>query len=110
MVVAVIAIKRYELREAKAPSSLAALVPDFLDATPRDFMDGQPLRYRLNPDRSFTLYSVGKDAHDDGGDPMPETMTTTDLRDTPTWKGRDWVWPQTVATTKPLPKTAAIVR
>jgi hypothetical protein len=104
MVISIIAIKRYELREGKSPSSLAALLPDFLDATPRDFMDGQPLRYRLNSDGSFALYSVGKDGHDDGGDPMPEATTTTSDGDTAPWNGRDWVWPQTVATARPLPK------
>jgi hypothetical protein len=112
MVIAVIAIKRYELREGKSPSSLAALVPDFLDATPCDMMDGQPLRYRLNPNGSFTLYSVGADAYDDGGDPAPEI--TTDARQVAACgfpiKGRDWVWPQNVAAAQPLPKTATVVR
>jgi len=57
MVIAVIAIKRYELREGKPPSSLAALVPEFLDATACDLMDGSHCVNKLNPDGSFkTLF------------------------------------------------------
>jgi hypothetical protein len=52
---------------------------------PRDLMDGQPLRYRLNRDGSFVLYSVGADMRDDGGDPVPET---------PQGDSYDWVWPR----------------
>jgi hypothetical protein len=92
MVRTAVAIKRYELRQGKPPSSLAALVPDFLDEIPLDLMDGQPLRYRLNPDGSFTLYSVGRDGRDDGGNALPESSSTKSRNDSP-WTGRDWVWP-----------------
>ena len=43
------------------------LTPTFLTDMPRDFMDGQPLRYRRNEDGAFTLYSVGQNCLDDGG-------------------------------------------
>src|SRR5262249_39741656 len=43
MVITAIAIKRYELQHGKPPPDLAALVPHFLAAVPRDLMDGQPL-------------------------------------------------------------------
>jgi hypothetical protein len=69
MVSAAVALKRYELRHGQLPQSLALLVPEFLAEAPHDFMDGQPLRYRLNGDGSFTLYSVGEDGLDEGGDP-----------------------------------------
>ena len=55
LVVTAIALKRHELRHSKLPVTLNALVPDFLPAAPRDFMDGQSLRYRLNPNTTFQL-------------------------------------------------------
>lgn len=92
LVITAIALKRHELRHGKPPATLDALVPEFLPSLPLDFMDGQPLRYRLNHGGSFLLYSVGDDMQDDGGDPVPKTTQ----RDDPgyPWNGRDWVWPQ----------------
>ncbi|HNQ72044.1 MAG TPA: hypothetical protein PKN95_00375 [Verrucomicrobiota bacterium] len=56
-----IALKRYSLRHGNYPAKLDALVPEFLPAVPVDYMDGNPIKYRLNGDGSFTLYSVGED-------------------------------------------------
>ena len=50
------------------------------------------LRYRLKPDGTFLLYSVGEDARDDGGDPTPPSAGKFDL-----WEGRDAVWPSSAA-------------
>ena len=63
--------------------------PEFLAAVPRDWADGAPLRYRLNPDGTFTLYSVWGDGVDQGGDPGH-------VGDEPaTWmSGRDLIWRQ----------------
>ncbi|MEQ2005623.1 MAG: hypothetical protein ABMA26_02400 [Limisphaerales bacterium] len=88
-----IALHRHRLKHGKFPESLGALVPEFLADVPRDFMDGQPLRYKLQPDGQFLLWSVGEDFKDDGGDPttagVPGVIPFFD------WlKGRDWVWPQ----------------
>jgi hypothetical protein len=103
MVNTVIALKRYHLREGKMPRALAVLVPDYLNAVPRDLVDGQPLRYRLNADGTFVLYSVGEDARDDGGDSRPSVASPPQQwRDW--WSGRDWVWPQAVAAS-PRPRT-----
>jgi hypothetical protein len=54
-------------------------------------MDGQPLRYRRNANDTFTLYSVGEDLRDDGGDPSPVPVKRFDK--SPMWMGRDAVWP-----------------
>ena len=67
-------------------------MPEFLPALPRDLMAGQPLRYRLNPDGSFILYSVGEDGRDDGGDETREGPAGWRRNDP--WGGRDCVWPQ----------------
>jgi len=85
-----VALKRYELGHGRSAPSLAALVPEYLDTVPVDFMDGQPLRYRLQEDGTWRLYSIGWDGKDDGGDPTPASPgqkyeTFSD--------GRDWVWP-----------------
>ena len=99
LVITAIGLKRHELRHGKLPATLAALVPEFLPSLPRDFMDGQPLRYRLNGNGTFLLYSVGDDVQDDGGDAFPKTAH----RDDPShlWNGRDWVWPQLPAGSRP---------
>jgi hypothetical protein len=99
MVITAIALRRYELRHGKPPASLAALVPDFLAAPPSDLMDGQPLRYSLNSDGSFVLYSVGEDGQDGGGD-SSTADSDKDWRNESPWAGRDWVWPQAVADAK----------
>jgi len=99
LVITAIALKRHELRHGELPATLDALVPEFLASLPRDFMDGQPLRYRLSHGGSFLLYSVGDDAWDDGGEPFPTTTQSDDARYL--WNGRDWLWPKLSATGQP---------
>jgi hypothetical protein len=90
MAITSIALKRYQLRHAKLPADLNALVPEFLPQVPRDPVDGHPLRYQVTSDNSFLLYSIGKDGVDNGGDPSPGGKSKV-LQ----WLlGRDWVWPQ----------------
>jgi hypothetical protein len=84
-----LALKRHHLRHGRYPRELSALVPEFLPSPPRDPADGQLLRYRLNADGSFLLYSVGEDGTDHGGDASPASG-----KDLPGWTGgRDLVWP-----------------
>lgn len=90
MVICSVALKRYALRHGKPPASLNSLVPEFVEFVPVDYMDGQPMRYRLNVDGSFVLYSVGEDANDDGGDAALRT-DRTNLRNL--WERKDFVWP-----------------
>lgn len=89
-----IALKCYELGHRQLPATLNELTPDFLKSIPKDYMDGQPLRYRLNAGGTFLLYSVGEDGKDDGGDPRPPADSNSRA-----WQfGRDWVWPQPATT------------
>lgn len=89
IVIGAIALKRYQLRHGSFPAQLSDMVPEFVAAVPDDPMDGKPLRYRLNFDGTFILYSIGEDEKDDGGDPLPATSSKST-----TWlQGRDWVWP-----------------
>lgn len=89
IVITAIALKRYQLRHGAYPSALAALKPEFATEVPRDPIDGKPLRYRLNSDGTYVLYSVGDDGKDDGGDVSAATPSKT----TSWLQGRDWVWP-----------------
>ena len=67
IMVTALALERHRLKHGAYPPTLAALVPEFLKDAPVDFMDGQPLRYRLKEDGHFLLYSVGLDCEDNGG-------------------------------------------
>lgn len=60
----ILALRSFELETGELPSSLAALVPRYLDAVPSDAFDGQPLRYSREQRK---LWSVGSDRLDDGG-------------------------------------------
>ena len=88
LVIAAIALARYRLRHGSYPVRCEAVVPEFLAAWPRDPMDGQPVRYRRYDDDTFTLYTVGENGQDDGGDPTPTPGSDS-------WqRGKDIVWPK----------------
>jgi hypothetical protein len=84
-----IALKRFHLKHGRYPVQLAELKPAFLDYVPPDPVDGKPLRYQLNPDGTFLLYSIGEDGVNNGGDARPASGKSFH------WQGgRDLVWPQ----------------
>jgi len=85
-----IALKRYELHYHQPAPNLRALVPDFISAVPTDYLDGQPIKYRMNPDGTGLLYSVGEDGKDDGGNPA---LTDAKMEYRWIWSGKDAVWP-----------------
>jgi hypothetical protein len=93
-VITAIAIKRFQLKRDSYPPSLNALVPEFLSAVPLDPVDGQPMRYRLNADGTFLLYSIGENGKDDGGDPSLEkgVQSSSFIWQNP--RALDWVWPR----------------
>jgi len=88
-IVAAIALKRHRLRHGRLPPTLEALVPEFLDAVPRDWFAAAPLRYRPEEAGDFLLYSVGVDGVDDGGDSRDSKDEVRSVH-----AGRDLVWPQ----------------
>jgi hypothetical protein len=94
VVITAIALKRYQLKHGNHPRNLDALVPEFLAAVPFDPVDGRALRYRLNRDGTYLLYSVGENGKDDGGNPsLASGITGPNFY----WLGPhalDWVWPQ----------------
>jgi len=88
--IAALALERHRLKHGGYPDTLAKLIPDYLTQTPQDPMDGRPLRYRLNPDATFTLWSIGFDGQDHGGDPtMPDPKKQNFPQD-----ARDLLWPR----------------
>jgi hypothetical protein len=93
MAVAAIALKRYHMAHNSYPAGLGELVPRFVQRIPADFMDGRDLRYRLNPDGTFLLYSVGNDGVDNGGDSAPPSSRTQRPVGS-FFSGRDRVWPR----------------
>ncbi|NDA67793.1 MAG: hypothetical protein EBY09_14325, partial [Verrucomicrobia bacterium] len=93
MTIAALALERFRRQHGRHPQALKELVPAFVPAVPVDWMDGQPLRYRLNADGTYTLWSIGEDLKDDGGDgtELPTTPSRVDF-----WERRDVVWPRAV--------------
>jgi hypothetical protein len=94
LIVTTIALKRYQLKHGNFPEKLSELTPEFLAAVPLDPVDGQPLRYRRNPDGTFRLYSVGENGKDDGGDPSLEKGFESAGFQWQHFHALDWVWPQ----------------
>ena len=90
LVLCAIALKRYSLRYGKPAPDLNALVPEFLAAVPLDYMDGKPMKYRLKPDGTWVLYSVGYDGVDNGGD---ASLSDPGKGSRNIWAGKDVVWP-----------------
>ena len=88
--ISAVAMKRFQLRHGNPAQTLDALVPDIVSSVPVDYMDGKPMRYRLDPDGQFGLYSVGEDEQDDAGSAAlrPDKSSPRNL-----WDRKDFVWP-----------------
>jgi len=97
ILVTAIALERYRNRTGRYPATLADLVPTGLPKEPRDFMDGQPLRYRATEDAHFILYSVGLDGRDNGGNMAVDFSENPFETYSPRGRhapGTDLVWPR----------------
>ena len=86
------ALERYRLAHGVYPDALAALVPADIDALPCDPINGEAYRYRVRPDGTFLLYSVGWKQTDDGGVAVYVLDNPTGPDDSVDKHG-DWVWP-----------------
>lgn len=97
VLITAIALERYRGKNGSYPKTLAELAPEFMKTMPVDFMDGQPLRYRLKEDGHFLLYSVGLDCVDDGGIVMTREQRFRAAQDSyfaNTTPKADIVWPR----------------
>jgi hypothetical protein len=91
LILTAIALKRYSIRFGKPAVDLQSLVPEFLSSIPIDYMDGKPIKYRLDSDGTFVLYSVGEDYKDGRGDSSLQSGKTGTYN---IWNRNDVVWPQ----------------
>jgi len=60
-------LERFHLDHGSYPASLADLAPAYGTELPHDVMNGEPYHYKVLPDGTYLLYSVGWDQVDDGG-------------------------------------------
>jgi type II secretory pathway pseudopilin PulG len=94
LLLAEIALRRFQLRHGRFPATLEQLAPEFLHKVPHDYMSGRPPLYRSTTN-DFVLYSVGEDGRDDGGSAAPITSNRFGL-----WEGKDAVWPSHASVTE----------
>ena len=78
-----IALERFRLKHGKLPARLDGLSPDLLPEIPSDPITGKPPQYKIRPDGSPAVYSIGWDGDDDGGTAVVGTDPKGD---------GDWVW------------------
>lgn len=93
LAIAAIALERYRLIHGSYPQDLASLAPEVLKGTPIDFMDGNPLRYRLVDPKAFVLHSVGLDCLDEGGN-FAVTKARSAYPNPDPADGPDLIWPR----------------
>lgn len=89
----VTALESHRLAKGGYPGSLAALSPEWLATVPGDWFSDAGLVYRRNTDGTFTLYSIGYNETDDGG----EYTFGKGKRKTIQWEEGDWPWPSAAA-------------
>ncbi len=83
------ALERYRLAHNAYPDSLGALVSVNEAELPHDIMSGEPYHYRLLPDGTFLLYSVGGNEKDDGGKVVYQKNSPNHME----YTEGDWTWP-----------------
>lgn len=103
-----LALTMFKADRGRYPQRLEELVPACLPALPLDPFAAGPLRYRLEPDGAFTLYSVDADRRDDGGQ---STLPYPDCPDYVLTRPRsephsEWVFVPIEATTRPAGRPA----
>lgn len=79
--VVMLALQAYRRRHGDFPEALVALVPDYLKAVPLDPCDraGSQLLYRRDGPLQATVWSVGDDGADSGGEVDSETSQPPDV-------------------------------
>jgi len=77
------ALARYKAKHGKYPGKLNEIKPLML-SDGLDPFSGEPLHYRREADGSFTIWSVGENLTDDGGEVVGEKHNP--------WRGDDYVW------------------
>jgi hypothetical protein len=86
-----VALQRYQLKHGRPPDQIKQLVPAYLQQVPIDYMNGQPLSYRLLDSTHWLLYSVGPNGVDDQGRADDQSSFAEP------WIGLDWIWPRSIS-------------
>jgi hypothetical protein len=89
------ALEAYRLANGSLPEQLQVLCPRFIAAIPNDVIDGKPLRYHLQPDAGYVLYSIGWNQIDDGGKTVANQKHPKELE----LAQGDWTWTMSGGTT-----------
>lgn len=91
------ALERHRLATGALPAELAALVPGRFARLPVDPIRGGALQYRREPGDHYTIYSIGWDLKDGGGEVgyAPKSSAANPVVDVT--RG-DWVWKSKVLT------------
>ena len=99
--VASCSLERYWLAHGSYPERLAEVAVFLAGQTPRDPIDGEPLRYVCTGPDNYKLYSIGLNARDDGGTvyvPERPVKGVPPVRHSFSYvPPGDWVWPQLAA-------------
>lgn len=90
VVITGLATYRYALRHNKLPGTLDELVPEYLPFAPLDPFDGRAIRMKSTAEGEITVYSIGPDLRDDGGQPLKRDQATAELKGDVTFTVR---WP-----------------
>lgn len=85
------ALERYRIASGHYPSALDQLSPTYLKTLPLDLMTGKPMRYTLQGNNNYLLYSLGWCQSDHQG---RITTKTNDILDR---EKSNWVWTLTPA-------------
>ncbi|MCG8586208.1 MAG: hypothetical protein MI757_15990 [Pirellulales bacterium] len=73
-----IALKLFHNKHGKYPARVTELVPDYIEAVPKDvWTKDAPVRYRRAGD-GYVLYSIGRDGNDQGGPSDDEESDSDD--------------------------------
>ena len=84
-----VAVERFRRdHDERMPADLQELVPTYLERLPIDPYTGQAMRYRAL-ERGYTVYSVGPNGRDDGGEMTLAERRELSLRDRDHWRNRD---------------------
>jgi len=73
-----LAVEKYRAKTGQPPDHLNKLVPDYLDAIPKDPFDGKPLRMAVSQG-TVLLYSIGPGLKDEGGAPWDSQNHTGNI-------------------------------
>ena len=80
------ALERFRIDHGQYPPQLADLTPKYLKQTPMDLLSGEPLKYKVDSEGAYVMYSVGRNGVDDGGNVVFNTSGGVNQEE------GDWVW------------------